>query len=66
MISMGLIMQWDNQISAGQALFLLDACVSGLAVPTVMSGSTSEVVEQLAKPGHHLLTAGTADEFSDC
>ena len=62
MISMGDIQRWDEVIHAKQALFLLDACFSGLAGTAAKSEPRELQIEQLDKPAHHLVSAGTAEE----
>lgn len=62
MISMGDIQRWDALLPAQQALFLLDACFSGLAGSSSQSVNRDLKIEELARPAHHLLTAGTAGE----
>jgi formylglycine-generating enzyme required for sulfatase activity len=62
MISMGDIQRWDEVLGAKQALFLLDACFSGLAGVAGKSDRRELQIEQLDKPAHHLVSAGTAAE----
>jgi uncharacterized caspase-like protein len=62
MISMADIQRWDDVIHAKQALFLLDACFSGLAGTAAKSEPRELQIDQLDKPAHHLVSAGTADE----
>jgi Caspase domain len=62
MISMGDIQRWDDLLEAKQALFLLDACFSGLAGHRSKAGQRDLQIDQLAKPAHHLVSAGTGDE----
>jgi peptidoglycan hydrolase-like protein with peptidoglycan-binding domain len=62
MISMGDIQRWDDLLEAKQALFLLDACFSGLAGHRSKAGQRDLKIDQLAKPAHHLVSAGTGDE----
>jgi uncharacterized protein YjbI with pentapeptide repeats len=61
MVSMGDIARWDTYISAQQALFLLDSCLSGLA-GTEQKGPRGSRLQQLSQSGHHLITAGQAGE----
>jgi peptidoglycan/xylan/chitin deacetylase (PgdA/CDA1 family) len=63
MISMQDIARWDGYLDTQQALFVLDSCLSGLAGVEKKS-LQDELFAQLAKPAHHLLTAGTADEIA--
>jgi uncharacterized caspase-like protein len=62
MVSMDDVQRWDALLEAQQALFLLDACFSGLAGSAPKSDRRGLKIDQLAKPAHHLLTAGTSDE----
>jgi hypothetical protein len=61
MISMQDLERWDRYLEARQALFVLDACLSGLAGVEKKAPQDARV-EQLSLPAHHLLTAGTANE----
>ena len=62
MISMGDIRRWDELLNAEQVLFLLDACFSGLAGSAAQSEPKELNLEQLMRPSHHLMTAGTGGE----
>jgi formylglycine-generating enzyme required for sulfatase activity len=64
MVSMGDIRRWDDLLRAKQALFLLDACFSGLAGVVSQSTSTHRdlQISQLANEAHQLVTAGTGDQ----
>jgi hypothetical protein len=62
MISMGDVQRWDEILAAKQALFLLDACFSGLAGSAGKSDLRELQIDQLDKPAHHLVSAGTAEE----
>ena len=62
MISMGDVADWDGWIKARHALFLLDACFSGLAGSEPQSTPKDFTIERLSKPAHHLISAGTGDE----
>jgi hypothetical protein len=64
MISMAELREWDRRIApVKQVLFLLDSCFSGIAGLQPMDGGERNLgVELLADYGHHLVTAGTADE----
>jgi formylglycine-generating enzyme required for sulfatase activity len=62
MVSMGDIQRWDALIEAKQALFLLDACFSGLAGAVSQSGHRDLQIAQLAQPAHQLVTAGTGEQ----
>jgi uncharacterized protein YjbI with pentapeptide repeats len=61
MVSMGDVARWDTFLSAQQALFVLDSCLSGLA-GTQVKGLRSNRLQQLSQSGHHLMTAGEAGE----
>jgi hypothetical protein len=61
MVSMGDIARWDTYLSAQQALFVLDSCLSGLA-GTEEKGPRDKRMQQLSQSGHHLVTAGEAGE----
>jgi hypothetical protein len=62
MISMDDIARWNGYISARHALFILDACLSGLA-GAEGKGSISEArLDQLSQPSRYLITAGTSAE----
>ena len=61
MVSMGDVARWDTFLSAQQALFVLDSCLSGLA-GTQVKGSHGNRLQQLSQSGHHLMTAGEAGE----
>src|SRR5271163_1213608 len=63
MISMDDISRWDSFLQAKQTLFLLDACLSGLAGLQVKSPNDNRF-QQLSQAGHHLLTAGTGGEIA--
>ena len=62
MISMGDIQRWDEVLDAKQALFLLDACFSGLAGTKSQSDDRELQIDQLDKPAHHLVSAGAGEE----
>ena len=62
MISMDDIARWDQLLSARQTLFILDACLSGLAGVETKSGTRALTLEQLSRPARFLLTAGSATE----
>jgi 23S rRNA pseudoU1915 N3-methylase RlmH len=61
MVSMQDLARWDGYLTARQTLFVLDACLSGLAGQNT-KGLPSWRLEQLSLPGRHLITAGTKDE----
>lgn len=62
MVSMDDVRRWDNLLDAKQTLFILDACLSGLAGQQAKQDINSLTVEQLNRPSHHLFVAGTSDE----
>ena len=62
MVSMRDLERWDSYIEARQALFVLDACLSGLAGFQTKAPLNARL-EQLSLPARHLITAGTKDEF---
>src|SRR5262245_33563134 len=62
MVSMRDLERWDSYIEARQALFVLDACLSGLA-GFQTKAPLNPRLEQLSLPARHLITAGTKDEF---
>jgi formylglycine-generating enzyme required for sulfatase activity len=61
MVSMEDLSRWDSYLSAQQALFILDSCLSGLA-GVQSKDLKSDRLEQLSQPTHQLLTAGTKGE----
>ncbi|MDM0109843.1 caspase family protein [Variovorax sp. J22R24] len=61
MVSMDDLTRWDDLLSAKQALFILDTCVSGLAGVQAKSDRTLTLA-QLDQPSHHLFAAGTSTE----
>ena len=67
MVSMAQLDAWDDWINARHALYLLDACASGLASYEVQGeedfeGLDNATLERLSKPGRHLITAGTGEQ----
>lgn len=62
MLDMNTLAQWDNQLSAKQTFYLLDACYSGTAGFRVMSDGKAQTVQQIARPSRQILTAGLANE----
>lgn len=66
MVDMPRVKQWAENIGhARHSLFILDACFSGLAVlQSKGEQSRDTAISRLAKPAHHLLTAGVEDEMS--
>ncbi|PDT18057.1 hypothetical protein CO670_04480 [Rhizobium sp. J15] len=63
MVSMDDLVRWNNYLDAKQALFVLDACLSGLAGLQRKSAPPNQTrLDQLAQPSRHLLTAGTSTE----
>lgn len=65
MLSMRQLVEWDDLLRAKQTLYLLDACFSGLAGTAVMSNELTDLtIQDLAKKGRHLLTAGAANQLT--
>ncbi len=65
MINMLDIERWDNLIyPTRHALFILDSCFSGIAGQQLKSPLDTKKIERLSQYGHHLITAGTANEES--
>lgn len=62
MVSMDDIARWDRLIKAKHTLFILDACFSGLAGIETKSTPRDYTIQQLSKPAHQLITAGTGKE----
>lgn len=62
MVSMRDLSNWDAEIPARHALYLLDACFSGLAGTALQSQSQPLPIEQLSRPGRHIISAGGRDE----
>jgi len=62
MVSMQDLERWDRYLDARQALFVLDACLSGLAGYQTKAPLNARL-EQLSLPARHLITAGTKDEI---
>jgi tripartite-type tricarboxylate transporter receptor subunit TctC len=62
MVSMQDLERWDRYLDARQALFVLDACLSGLAGFQTKAPLNARL-EQLSLPARHLITAGTKDEI---
>ena len=62
MVSMQDFERWDRYLDARQALFVLDACLSGLAGFQTKAPLNARL-EQLSLPARHLITAGTKDEI---
>jgi Caspase domain len=65
MISMNNVAQWDRLLADKRhVLFVLDSCFSGLAGVTHKGRAEHLRLDQLKKKGHHLLTAGSANQKS--
>lgn len=65
MISMEDIERWNDNVQKAQhALFVLDCCFSGLAGTEMKGSNKQRHLDYLAKYGHHLITAGTANQKS--
>ena len=62
MIDMSDIQRWNGFLKAEQSLYLIDSCFSGLAGTVSKSSTRDLAIRQLARPSHHLLTAGTKEE----
>ncbi len=63
MLAMRDVRTWDGSLrNARQVLFLLDACFSGLAGLEPQSNPRNRAIDQLARKGHHLITAATQGE----
>jgi hypothetical protein len=64
MVSMDDLVRWDSIIRAQHALFILDACLSGLAGSEDQGPRDVEdaKVELLVDRAHYLITAGTAGQ----
>jgi hypothetical protein len=61
MVNMEDIARWNSYLSAQQALFVLDACLSGLA-GSEEKGVQDTRLEQLSQSSRQLVTAGTDQE----
>jgi hypothetical protein len=59
MVSMDDITRWNNYLAARHALFLLDACLSGLAG---VNPKSDPRWDQMTLPARFLITAGAANE----
>jgi len=62
MISMDDITRWDVPIRAKQTLFIIDACLSGLAGIQSKNDSRALTLEQLDRPSRQLFAAGSATD----
>ena len=62
MISMDDINRWNSYLSARHALFILDACLSGLAGGNTKGGTLDASLAQWTQPARFLISAGTAKE----
>lgn len=62
MVSMADIARWDGMLSARQTLFVIDACLSGLAGVGTKDDMKAATLAQLSQPAHFLITAGSANE----
>lgn len=63
MLMMSTLREWDTLIKANQALYIVDACFSGLAnAIDVKSAKRNLTLNQLAQPSRQILTAGQDDE----
>lgn len=65
MLSMDHIEDWWEAIAhTKQSLFILDACFSGLGLQSKGADLQQRAADELYRRGHHLITAGTADQES--
>lgn len=63
MLAMRDVRTWNGSLrNARQVLFLLDTCFSGLAGLEPQSNPRNRAIDQLARKGHHLVTAATQGE----
>lgn len=62
MVSMADIRRWSQLLKSRQSLYVIDACVSGLAGQQSKSSLTTLTIDQLNQPARHLLAAGTSGE----
>lgn len=62
MIGMSDISRWDDLLKAKQALYIIDACLSGLAGVQPKSDPKELAMDQLGRPSRHLFAAGGAQE----
>jgi len=64
MISMNEIRHWDDYLQARQTLYVLDACLSGLAASQRKAADRSLTLAQLNRPSRQMITAGSATDES--
>lgn len=62
MVSMDDIARWDGLLSVKQTLFVIDACMGGLAGVQAKTDPKALAIEQFSQPSRHLLSAGTSSE----
>lgn len=63
MLPMRKLEEWNNWIQARHALYLLDACFSGLAGVSFKSNQMVDMsLEELSKKGRHMITAGKENQ----
>lgn len=55
---------WEAIAHTRQSLFILDACLSGLGLQGKGDDLQARSIAELSRRGHHLITAGTADQDS--
>jgi hypothetical protein len=64
MISMSDIRRWDDYLQARQTLYVLDACLSGLAGVQRKAADRTLTLAQLNRPSRQMITAGSASDES--
>ena len=62
MVGMEQLKVWDDHVPARHALFLLDACFSGLVGNTAQSLGPDSTIKELSEPGHQIISAGGKDQ----
>ena len=65
MLRMSALKQWDDSLDVKQALYIVDACFSGLAGTYDSKASKRNLrLKQVAQPSRQILTAGQPDEVT--
>lgn len=65
MLRMSALKQWDDSLDVKQALYIVDACFSGLAGTYDSKASKRNLrLSQVAQPSRQILTAGQTDEIT--